>query len=229
MSYILLGDRMFRYKIIVFLFLLIGIFGFNFVEAQENTLSLLGHVIYVDAGHGGLDPGAMYKNIKEAPINLEISKKLEEALTKKGAIVYMTRTDDNDLSIPNASNHKRSDLNQRIKLINESNCSLYLSIHLNADVSESWSGAQVFYDDVNAENKILAQFLQAEFSTSLKSKRKIKEISNLYLYRKVTRPGVLVEVGFLSNANERYLLRQDSYQQKIVDTIVSGVIKYLNR
>ena len=53
MSYILLGDRMFRYKIIVFLFLLIGIFGFNFVEAQENTLSLLGHVIYVDAGHGG--------------------------------------------------------------------------------------------------------------------------------------------------------------------------------
>lgn len=167
-------------------------------------------------------------NIKEAPINLEISEKLEEDLTKKGAIVYMTRYGDYDLSLPNASNHKRSDLNQRIKLINESNCSLFLSIHLNADISESWYGAQVFYDDINSENAILAEFLQNEFSKSLKSKRKIKEISDLYLYRKVEKPGVLVEVGFLSNANERYLLRQDSYQEKLVDTIVTGVINYLD-
>ncbi|MCI8778319.1 MAG: N-acetylmuramoyl-L-alanine amidase CwlD [Bacilli bacterium] len=219
---------MFKYKICVFLFLILGIFGFNFVSAEENNLPLLGHIIYIDPGHGGLDPGAIYMNIKEAPINLEISEKLEEALTKKGAIVYMTRYGDYDLSLPNASNHKRSDLNQRIKLINESNCSLFLSIHLNADISESWYGAQVFYDDINSENAILAEFLQNEFSKSLKSKRKIKEISDLYLYRKVEKPGVLVEVGFLSNANERYLLRQDSYQEKLVDTIVTGVINYLD-
>ena len=61
--------------------------------------------------------------------------------------------------------------------------------------------------------------MQREFSKTLKSKRQIKQISNLYLYRKAERPGVLVEVGFLSNSNERYLLRQDSYQQKIADTI----------
>lgn len=170
----------------------------------------------------------MYINIKEAPINLEISKKLEEVLTGYGAIVYLTRYDDYDLSLPNSSNHKRSDLNQRIKLINESNCSLFLSIHLNADISESWHGAQVFYDDVNPENIVLAEILQNEFSSSLKSKRNIKQISNLYLYRKALPPGVLVEVGFLSNSNERYLLRQNSYQEKIADSISNGVIKYLN-
>lgn len=219
---------MLKYKICVFLFLILGIVGFNFVRAEENNLPLLGHIIYVDPGHGGIDPGAMYMNIKEAPINLEISKKLEEALTKQGAIVYMTRYDDYDLSLPNASNHKRSDLNQRIKLINESDCTLFLSIHLNADTSESWYGAQVFYDDINSDNVILAEFLQNEFSKSLNSKRKIKEINDLYLYRKVEKPGVLVEVGFLSNANERYLLRQDGYQQKIVDTIVTGVINYVD-
>ncbi len=141
----------------------------------------------------------------------------------------MTRYGNYDLSLPEASNHKRSDLNQRIKLINESNCDLFLSIHLNADISETWHGAQVFYDDVNNQNVILAEYLQKEFSKTLKSKRKIKEISNLYLYRKATPPGVLVEVGFLSNSNERYLLKQDNYQQKIVNTIVDGVIKYLNR
>lgn len=219
---------MLRYKIYVLFFLLVGICGFNFVSAEESNLPLLGKVIYIDPGHGGIDPGAMYMNIKEAPINLEISQKLEDSLTKKGAIVYMTRYGNYDLSIPNANNHKRSDLNQRIKLINDSNCSLYLSIHLNADTSESWYGAQVFYDDINSENVILADFLQKEFSKTLKSKRQIKQISNLYLYRKAERPGVLVEVGFLSNSNERYLLRQNSYQQKIADTITSGVINYFN-
>lgn len=160
---------------------------------------------------------------------MEISKKLADALAEKGAIVYLTRYDDYDLSIPNSSNHKRSDLNQRIKLINESDCSLFLSIHLNADISESWYGAQVFYDDVNSENVVLAEYLQKEFSSSLNSRRNIKQISNLYLYRKALRPGVLVEVGFLSNSNERYLLRQDSYQKKIVDTITTGVINYLSK
>ena len=220
---------MFRYKICVFFMLLIGIVSFNFVSAKENNLPLLGKIIYVDPGHGGIDPGAIYKNIKEAPINLEISKKLADALAEKGAIVYLTRYDDYDLSIPNSSNHKRSDLNQRIKLINESDCSLFLSIHLNADISESWYGAQVFYDDVNSENVVLAEYLQKEFSSSLNSRRNIKQISNLYLYRKALRPGVLVEVGFLSNSNERYLLRQDSYQKKIVDTITTGVINYLSK
>lgn len=220
---------MFRYKICVFFMLLIGIVSFNFVSAKENDLPLLGKIIYVDPGHGGIDPGAIYKNIKEAPINLEISKKLADALAEKGAIVYLTRYDDYDLSIPNSSNHKRSDLNQRIKLINESDCSLFLSIHLNADISESWYGAQVFYDDVNSENVVLAEYLQKEFSSSLNSRRNIKQISNLYLYRKALRPGVLVEVGFLSNSNERYLLRQDSYQKKIADTITTGVINYLSK
>lgn len=220
---------MFRYKICVFFMLLIGIVSFNFVSAKENDLPLLDKIIYVDPGHGGIDPGAIYKNIKEAPINLEISKKLADALAEKGAIVYLTRYDDYDLSIPNSSNHKRSDLNQRIKLINESDCSLFLSIHLNADISESWYGAQVFYDDVNSENVVLAEYLQKEFSSSLNSRRNIKQISNLYLYRKALRPGVLVEVGFLSNSNERYLLRQDSYQKKIADTITTGVINYLSK
>ena len=73
----------------------------KFVSADENHLPLLGKVIYIDPGHGGLDPGAMYKNIKEAPINLEISQKLEETLTRYGAIVYMTRYGDYDLAVNN--------------------------------------------------------------------------------------------------------------------------------
>lgn len=176
--------------------------------------------------HGGMDPGAIYKNIEEKKINLEISKKLVKRLEQLGAIVYMTRYDDYDLSIKNTNNVKRSDLSRRAILINESNCDLYISIHLNSDLSPTWHGAQIFYDDVNKENESLARIMQETFKKEMKSNREYKELTNIYLYRKVKRLGILVEAGFLSNPNDRYLLRQKEYQQKIANTITKGILKY---
>lgn len=214
------------------LLLLIFIFVFCVfykVDAKitEYELPLLGKLIYIDPGHGGRDPGAIYKDIYEAPINLEISGKLAQKLEKLGAIVYLTRTGDYDISDPNAWNKKHSDLQNRVNLIEKVNADLYLSIHLNADTSNKWKGAQVFYDDVNDKNKILAETLQESFKKNLKSNRKIKEISTYYMYRRIENvPGALVEVGFLTNTNERYLLRQNTYQSKICDAIIEGVINF---
>jgi N-acetylmuramoyl-L-alanine amidase len=216
---------MFKYKIVLILILLCTIGSFSFVKA--NKLPLMGKVIYLDPGHGGYDPGALAKNMKEADINLKICLKLKEILVSKGASVYLTRTADYDLSLPNASNHKRSDLNRRIKLINDSKANLYLSIHLNSETNESWHGAQVFYDDVNEQNKELASLIQKNFNKDLSSVRKIKEIKNLYLYRHLAVPGALVEVGFISNNNERYLLKTDDYQEKIATSILKSVIQFL--
>ncbi len=217
---------MLKQKICTFIILLLCIFTINKVKA--NNLELLGKIIYIDPGHGGRDPGAIYKNIKEAPINLEISKIIEKKLISKGAIVYLTRYEDCDLSVPFASNHKKSDLNQRIKLINESKADLYISIHLNAEEKETWHGAQVFYNKINEKNEKIAKIFQKEFEKDLNSKRKIKEIKDLYLYKKVKVPGVLLEVGFLSNNNERYLLQNNEYQDKLSSTIVKGIVKYFN-
>ena len=101
------------------------------VKAFMPELPLLGKVIYVDPGHGGPDPGANYKDIYEKDINLEISKILSNLLMERGAIVYLTREGDYDLSSPHVYLRKRSDLSRRAKLINETKCDLYLSIHLN--------------------------------------------------------------------------------------------------
>ena len=105
---------------------------------------------------------------------------------------------------------------------------MYLSVHLNTYASSTWKGAQVFYDDVNPENKKLADIIQKSFKENLKSSRKPKEISTLYMYRNIRKPGVLLEVGFLTNPNERYLLQQKNYQSKICDAIIEGVINYYN-
>lgn len=157
---------------------------------------------------------------------MEISKKLEKRLGELGAIVYMTRYDDYDLSIKNTDNRKRSDLSRRASIINSSGCDMYLSIHLNADTSTTWQGIQTFYDDVNSENSELAKSMQETFKKRLNSKRKHKELTNIYLHRKVNRLGILIEAGFLSNPNDRYLLRQNTYQQKLANVITEGVLTY---
>ncbi len=217
---------MLRYKITVLFILLISICTFNFVEAGTNELPLLGRVIYLDPGHGGLDPGAMYKNIKEKNINLQISKNLEKRLTKLGAIVYLTRYDDYDLSVNNTINRKRSDLSRRGNIINKSDCDLFLSIHLNAENTGIWKGAQTFYNTNNKENKKIAELLQQQFKEDLNSKRKAKNKNDLYLQKRINRPGVLIEVGFLSNASERYLLKQEKYQDKVTLSIANALLKY---
>jgi len=124
---------MFKYKIFMLFILIISLCTFSFVSANEKDFSLLGKVIYIDPGHGGLDPGAIYKDIEEATINLQISKNLVTMLEAEGAIVYLTRNDDYDLSVNNAVSRKRSDLSRRANIINRSMCDLYLSIHLNAE------------------------------------------------------------------------------------------------
>lgn len=217
---------MLRYKITVLFILLISICTFNFVEAGTNELPLLGKVVYLDPGHGGLDPGAMYKNIKEKNINLQISKNLEKRLTKLGAIVYLTRYDDYDLSVNNTINRKRSDLSRRGNIINKSDCDLFLSIHLNAENTGIWKGAQTFYNTNNKENKKIAELLQQQFKEDLNSKRKAKNKNDLYLQKRINRPGVLIEVGFLSNASERYLLKQEKYQDKVTLSIANALLKY---
>jgi len=212
--------------ITVIIICILFVFAFSKVKAI-NYLPLLGKVIVIDPGHGGRDPGTIYGNIYEKDINLEISKVLERVLSNKGAIVYMIREDDSDLSSKYDKRKKRGDLYRRILFIEDENkkTDLYLSIHINWYRNTFWSGAEVLYHNINPNNKILGEILMKYFKEDLHTQRSLKTTS-LYLYRNTTVPGVLIECGFLSNPNERYLLRQESYQEKISTSITNAVIEY---
>ena len=213
-------------KIYVFLLLVLTLLSITYIKAKNNTLPLFGKVIYLDPGHGGLDPGAMYGGVMEKDINLEITKEIEKKLTSLGAIVYLTRYDDYDLSVIHTNNRKRSDLSRRANIINKSKCDIYLSIHLNAENTGLWKGAQVFYNNNLKGNKKIAEIFQTNFKKNLNSKRKAKVSNNLYLEKRVNRPGVLLELGFLSNQSERYLLTKKYYQEKIATIISDSLITY---
>lgn len=211
---------MIKYKMHILFLFIVTLCTFTFVNAEEPILN--NKTIYIDPGHGGRDPGAIYKELRESDINLQISKYLKEELEKNGAQVYLTRIGDYDLSENNARNHKKNDLTARARLINESNCDMYISIHLNSDPSPTWNGIQIFYTDNNENNKKIAETIKEQ----LKLKRKTKELKNMYLFEKINQPGILIEAGFISNPNDRYKLKQSEYQQELSKNITEGILKY---
>lgn len=216
-----------KYKLIILVFFIINVFVISETHAYVNDLPLLGKVIYVDPGHGGRDPGTIYGSVYEKDLDLAISLKLRNKLMEKGALVYMTRETDIDLSSRWDIRKKRGDLYRRILMMEKEDTDMYLSIHINWYDNSVWRGAGVYYHNINKENKVLAQIIQDGFKMDLQSKRSIKK-TDLYLYSNTRILGVLVECGYLSNANERYLLQQDDYQERVVNSITNSVIKYFS-
>lgn len=187
------------------------------------SLPLTGKTIVLDVGHGGDDPGTSYQNILEKDLNLAIGLELEKELSRNGASVILTREGDYDLSSPNAHRRKKSDFDNRIDLINKSKANVYLSIHINYLEDISYYGGQIFY--YGEDNKKLAEFLQSEFNT-ISYPRSIKPMPNIYMYRRLKIPGVLVECGFISNKKEREKLITPAYQKEIAKVLTQGLVNY---
>lgn len=218
-----------KYKILIIIMLFICIFSLSKIHAEVNNFSLLGKVIYLDAGHGGKDCGAISKTFLEKDMNLILVKKLEKELEKRGAIVYLTRDDDYDLANPNVSLRKRSDLANRAKKINDMNTDMYISIHLNSDLNAKWKGIQVFYTSKNKENIEIAKVMRETLKQKISNVRENKKDNSYYMYKQIKKPGILIEAGFISNPDDNYLLRQEEYQNKLVGLIASGIENYYNK
>ena len=215
------------YKALILVMFLLFVFCFSKVNASIRNYSLLGRCIYVDAGHGGRDSGALSNTFMEKDMNLILSNKLASELFSRGAFVFLTRDGDYDLS-KSTINKKRDDLYRRVKLINKSGCDMYISIHMNASPSSKWQGIQVFYSNVLKENKLIAGMITDSLSTNMRNVRDYKKENGYYMYSKLKIPGVLIEAGFISNGNDNYKIRQEEYQDIFVKNVVNGIEKYFN-
>jgi len=214
-----------EYKTLILVMFFLSIFCIGKVNAIVNDYSLLGKIIYIDPGHGGVDPGAMSSKFLEKDMNLLLSQELEKKLVSKGAVVYKTRDGDYDLS-NSTLNRKRNDLYNRVKLINNSNPDMYISIHLNSSPSNKWSGVQVFYSNVLKENKVLGEVITNNLKNNMYNIRDLKQENSYYMYSKIKVPGILLEAGFISNSNDNYKIRQKDYRSKLLNNIVSGIEEY---
>lgn len=181
-------------------------------------------VIVLDPGHGGLDNGASIAGVDEDELNLKISFALKEELESRGATVYMTRTDDQDMTRRNDNYSKQDDMYLRALKIDEYQPDLFLSIHLNSSNSSAW-GSQVFYYKKSEDGKRLADSIHNQMKTLTGTRKNISS-SSFYILRATQSLGVLIECGFLSNANERGQLKSRSYHKKLATVISDGIQGY---
>ena len=207
----------------------------NVVVSAIPTESKL---IIIDAGHGGMDGGAVgYDGVVEKNINLSIAKKLETMLVCCGFEVIMTREEDNMVgeTLPETASireKKVSDIKTRVSIINSHPNAVVLSVHQNLFSESKYNGAQMFYSTKSADSKVIAKFLQSRFSTMLQTDntRAIKPVSDdIYLMNHIENPAVLVECGFISNALEAKNLSDDTYQNKVAFVIFAALCDYFEK
>lgn len=199
---------------------------------SENMPIERAHTIVIDAGHGGEDGGASsYEGIPESTYNLSIATRLESLCHLLGIDTLMIRR--TDISVYTEGDtiaaKKRSDLKERVRMVNDTSNSVLLSIHQNNFPDGRYSGAQVFYANTPG-SKLLAEKLQSSLVSTLNpgSSRSCKRANAIYLMEHIRQPGILIECGFLSNAREEALLRSADYQKKLVCVIAAAVKEFLS-
>ena len=190
------------------------------------------HTIIIDAGHGGIDGGAVScTGVSESHINLEIALRLRDLCHLIGLQTLMIR--DCDISIHTHGDtiaaKKVSDIKQRVQVANTTPYAIYISIHQNHYSDSRYWGSQVFYNAIPG-SKDLAQSLQDQLKIALtpNNNRKIKPSSGVYLMKHMNCTGILVECGFLSNPNEENNLRNSDYQKKLCGIIAATTSQYVN-
>ncbi len=184
---------------------------FAFIKPNSNNPKKTITVV-IDAGHGGHDEGMKINGFSEKEIVASIAQKIKKNNNAKNVIIHLTRTDDDFIS-----------LQDRAKFINELKPDLVLSLHVNGNKNPEASGVEFYVSpkSVTYENaKKIAENLNSRFvaSNNLKS-RGVKD-GNFMLLRDTEYPAITVELGFLSNENDRNYLTDDNQQEKIAETIL---------
>ena len=173
--------------------------------------------VFIDPGHGGYDNGAVQNGVLEDELNLQISKKIEAKLKAKGVEVKMSRYDDTYLS-----------LTDRTYMANKEGSDVFVSIHQNSATSSSAKGIETYYYSTRQDSKELATDIQNDLIQATNATNRGVKTANYAVIKTASMSSSLVECGFISNPTEAQNLSSSSYQDKVAEGIVNGIMDYLN-
>lgn len=204
----------------------LGIFAVSHTVASSVTP--IGAVVAIDPGHGGYDGGVVgVSGSKESELNLKIALELGEILTAKGVKVVYTRTEDVALG-----DTKREDMAQRARIIKEARPDCVISVHLNSYPDKNRRGIQVFYDDTG-RGQSFASFMQERLNASINYKYSKRadlapQAGDFYITKCCAVPSVIIECGFISNAEDDGLLKTSAFRRELCDEIADAVLFAVN-
>ncbi|MHA0857821.1 N-acetylmuramoyl-L-alanine amidase family protein [Paenibacillus sp. CMAA1364] len=218
---------------IVSVLLFSSLFNTNLLYADPDdplNIPFSSKVILIDAGHGGIDGGTSFQDILEKDINLIIAKKVFLLLRSKGYNAVLNRSGDYALSDDNhwlhhSSRHIR-DLAQRKELSRSIPTQIVVSLHVNWGKKTDKRGPLVLFQD-EGRSYLLANMIQQHLNPLYATHQQPVHGKPYYILNYVKDPAVIVEMGFLSNAEDRVMLCNARKQLFIAEAIVDGIISYL--
>lgn len=189
---------------------------------NQSGSSVKNRIVILDPGHGGKDPGAVNSGHSEKAIVLKVTNLVKQKLQNAGATVHMTRLGDTYPS-----------LEERVSFTRNKFGEIFVSIHVNAATSTSAKGAETYFSissgDQFEEDKKLATYINNEIVTNANmNNRGVKE-ANYYVTRNMMIPSVLVELGFISNSEDRQKLISDKYVEIYAQSIYNGIVDYYGK
>ncbi|MGA1355845.1 MAG: N-acetylmuramoyl-L-alanine amidase [Prochlorothrix sp.] len=175
-------------------------------------------VVVLDPGHGGRDPGAVGRGgLQEKQVIFPIAQEVAALLTQQGIRVVMTRYDDREV-----------DLEPRVQVAEQSNATVFVSIHANAislDRPEV-NGVETYHSG-SPEGRRLAQTIHQSLLENLPTRdRQVRE-ARFYVIRRTSMPAALVEVGFVTGAEDAPRLADPAYRSRVAAAIAQGILRYL--
>ena len=189
--------------------------------------------LVLDAGHGGIDGGVVGSETgkKESDINLSITLYLKEVLEDMGFEITLTRKTEAGLYGAPTKGFKRRDMESRKEIIEKVQPALVLSIHQNYYPSKTLRGGQIFYNKANENSQKLAEILQTQVN-NLYAKEGVKsrkeQAGQYYMLECTPYPAVIIECGFLSNAQDEKLLLSPAWEKEFSHAIAAGVTEYFS-
>ena len=192
--------------------------GNSIPQSPQNTGDRRRGVIFVDAGHGGNDPGAVANEVQEKDVVLPITLKLGQALQSMGYTVYYTRT--NDIEI---------DLEPRVAAAERVNADVFVSIHANSLDSRNSrvNGVETFHSRGSTVGRELAYYVQSQIISETGATDRNVKAAGFYVIAKTSMPAILVETGFLTNPAEARNLNSPDYQKRMADAIARGIDQFM--
>ena len=205
-------------------------------SASRGNYDVLNKIVYLDAGHGGYDPGASYFGISEKSLTLAIQSRVKAKLESEGYQVVTTRTSDTYV-----------DLTDRSRAANASESDIFVSIHINASGSSAAQGIETYYYQPYAEypsrinatyhanptrlsmSDTLANAIQSSLINATGAQNQGVKRQTFAVLRETTAPAVLLELGFLSNPQEAARLNTSAYQETLANAIVAGIKSYYEK
>ncbi len=182
--------------------------------------------VVIDAGHGGMDGGAVaHDGTLEKDINLEISKVLAALMRVSGYKVVMTREQDVMLDTDDSrGGAKMRDLRKRLEIASSYPDAIAVSIHCNKFPQESCKGLQVYHSNSEHAKSTALAIQSSALAVMPDNHRQIKKAdSSIYLLHRARTPSVLVECGFLSNPAELAKLKTTEYKKQLALVIMGGI------